>query len=255
MSVGRFAIRSEWRFEERRSGGQDRGVRILIVEDEADLAEAVARGIRRRGHGVDVAATIVMAEQKLASAEYDLVIMDWGLPDGEGVELCRRIKTGGAATFLDSRPRVLMLTARDGLGDRVGGLDAGADDYLVKPFAFVELEARVRALLRRGFEGGAPILDVAGVTLDPSRFIVERDGLALDLTVKEFVVLEFFLMNADIVLSQETLLEHCWDEMADPFTNTVRVTVSNLRKKLGKPPLIETIPGRGYVLRAALPRG
>ncbi len=224
-------------------------VRILIVEDEVDLADAIARGIRRSGHGVDVASSIVAAEQKLAGAAYDLVILDWGLPDGDGVELCRMVKNGMLPTFLDSRPKVLMLTARDALADRVEGLDSGADDYLIKPFAFAELEARIRALLRRDSEGGAPVIDVAGVSLDPGRFVASRDGRLLELTVKEFTVLEFFLRNSDVVLSQETLLEHCWDEMADPFTNTVRVTVSNLRKKLGAPPLIKTIPGRGYVLR------
>ncbi len=228
-------------------------MRILVVEDEVDLAEAVIRGLRRRGHAVDGAARVVEAEQKIASAEYDLLILDWGLPDGSGLDLCRAVANSEVAMFTEVRPRILMLTARDAVSDRVDGLDAGADDYLVKPFAFAELEARVRALLRRDAEEGAPVLEVAGVRLDPSRFLAERDGNRLDLTVKEFAVLEFFLRRPDHVLSQETLLEHCWDEMADPFTNTVRVTVSNLRKKLGPPSLIETVPNRGYVLRTALP--
>ncbi len=228
-------------------------MRILVVEDEPDLADAVARGLRRRGHAVDWAGSVASAEQKIASAEYDLLVLDWGLPDGSGLELCRQVTTGEAAVFAESHPRILMLTARDAVSDRVEGLDSGADDYLVKPFAFAELEARVRALLRRDTDDGTPVLEAAGIRLDPSRFVAERFGERLDLTVKEFAVLEFFLRRPDHVLSQETLLEHCWDEMADPFTNTVRVTLSNLRKKLGPPSVIETVPNRGYVLRTPLP--
>lgn len=228
-------------------------MRILVVEDEVDLAAAVAKGLRRQGHGLDVASTVPEAEQKIMSNGYDLLILDWGLPGGTGLDLCRRVTNGDLQSFGGAKPRVLMLTARDSVGDRVTGLDAGADDYLVKPFAFAELEARVRALLRREADGGAPVLEVAGILLDPGRFTAARDGRALELTAKEFSVLEYLLRNADRVLSQEALLEHCWDEMADPFTNTVRVTISNLRKKLGDPPVIHTIPNRGYVIRSGLP--
>lgn len=224
-------------------------MRVLVVEDERDLADAIARGLRRQGYAVDVALGSGHAEEKLRSGGYDLAILDWNLPDGTGLELCRRMVVGDLPSFEGNRPRVLMLTARDDIEDRVAGLDAGADDYLVKPFAFAELAARARALLRRE-EAGSPILRVGDITLDPARFEVTRGDTPLALTAKEFSLLEYLMVHAGEVLSQETLLEHVWDEMADPFTNTVRVTVSNLRKKLGEPQPLETVPGRGYVLRA-----
>ncbi|HSJ28584.1 MAG TPA: response regulator transcription factor [Acidimicrobiia bacterium] len=224
-------------------------MRILIVEDEQDLAAAVRRGLSRRGHAVDIVGSVSGAEMALATSAHDLVILDWNLPDGAGVDLAARIKSGEVSTLEGATPRILMLTARDTLDDRVLGLDSGADDYLVKPFAFAELEARVRALLRRDTTA-SPVLELAGIILDPARFVATRDGRDLGLTAKEFALLEYFLAHPDVVLSQEHLLEHVWDEMADPFTNTVRVTISNLRKKLGDPPVIETIPGRGYVVRA-----
>jgi DNA-binding response OmpR family regulator len=220
---------------------------LLVVEDEPDLANAVARGLRRDGHAVDVALTAADADLKLRTAGYDLVCLDWSLPDGSGITLCRQLVSGELPTFEAERPRILMLTARDGVEDRVTGLDSGADDYLVKPFAFAELSARVRALLRREDREG-PVLDVGPLRLDPARFEVSRDGSSLELTAKEFSLLHYFMSHAGQVLSQEHLLEHVWDEMADPMTNVVRVTVSNLRKKLGDPPLIETVPGRGYRL-------
>ncbi len=223
-------------------------MRLLVVEDEPDLASAIVRGLSRGGHAVDSAATMLEAELAVTSVEYDLVILDWNLPDGRGPDLCARMRTGEIETFGTIEPKVLMLTARDSVEDRVAGLDAGADDYLVKPFAFAELEARVRALLRRE-SGGSPVLVAGELTLDPAAFVATRDEETLALTVKEFALLEYFMRNRGQVLSQERLLEHVWDEMADPFTNTVRVTVSNLRKKLGEPQLIETVPGRGYVLR------
>jgi DNA-binding response OmpR family regulator len=222
-------------------------MRLLVVEDESDLANALARGLRRDGHAVDVALTIGDADVKLRSAVYDLVCLDWNLPDGSGLTLCRNLVDGSIPTLEPERPRILMLTARDGVEDRVAGLDSGADDYLVKPFAFAELSARVRALLRR--EGSSsPVLEVGDLSLDPARFVVTRSSVGLDLTAKEFSLLHYFMANAGLVLSQEHLLEHVWDEMADPLTNVVRVTVSNLRKKLGDPPLIFTVPGRGYRL-------
>jgi DNA-binding response OmpR family regulator len=223
-------------------------VRILIVEDEADLAAAIRRGLARRGHAVDIAGTISDAELALATAAHDLVILDWNLPDGAGVELAESIKSGAAPTLDGVPPRIMMLTARDTLDDRVRGLDSGADDYLVKPFAFAELEARVRALLRRE-QDLSPVLELGDIRLDPARFTATRSERDLGLTAKEFGLLEYFLAHPDVVHSQEHLLEHVWDEMADPFTNTVRVTISNLRKKLGDAPVIETVPGRGYVLR------
>lgn len=221
-------------------------MRLLIVEDETELASAIARGLRRQGYAVDLAESASEAELKIASAGYDLVLLDWNLPDGSGVDICRGLSNGSVEMFGD-RPRVLMLTARDDVDDRVSGLDAGADDYLVKPFAFAELAARVRALLRRE-EDVSPVIEVGQVVLDPARFEAALDGEPLDLTSKEFSLLQYFMMHKGVVLSQETLLEHVWDEMADPFTNVVRVTVSNLRKKLGRSDLIETVPGRGYRL-------
>ncbi len=228
-------------------------MRLLVVEDEVDLANAVARGLRRSRYAVDVAHTLSEALVKLASAGYDLVILDWNMPDGKGVDFCRRLVNGSLDTFED-RPRVLMLTAKDTVEDRVEGLDAGADDYLVKPFAFAELRARVRALLRRD-EERSPILQVGDIRLDTTRFEVFRAQRPIRLTAKEFSLLEYLMARAGQVLSQETLLEHVWDEMADPFTNTVRMTLSNLRRKLGKPAVIVTVPGRGYVLGNDSPDG
>lgn len=223
-------------------------MRLLIVEDEIDLATAIVKGLARRGHGVDAVTTVLDAELALASVEYDLIVLDWNLPDGKGIDLCRAIRAGDVETFGGTAPRILMLTARDAVADRVEGLDAGADDYLVKPFAFAELEARIRALFRRD-ESGPAILEVGDLTLDPAAFLASRGGQPLSLTAKEFALLEYFMRHPGEVMSQERLLEHVWDEMADPFTNTVRVTISNLRKKLGAPSLIDTVPGRGYVLR------
>lgn len=223
-------------------------MRVLVVEDESDLAEAVAKGLRRQGYAVDVAGGSSVGEEKLRSNSYDLAVLDWNLPDGSGLDLCRRLMNGSLPTLEGPRPRVLMLTARDDIEDRVAGLDAGADDYLVKPFAVAELAARARALLRRD-DATTPILLVGDITLDPARFLVSRSGRSLHLTSKEFALLEYLMRHQGEVLSQEHLLEHVWDEMADPFTNTVRVTVSNLRKKLGSPPPLQTVPGRGYVLK------
>lgn len=225
-------------------------MRLLVVEDEQDLAAAIARGLRRHGYAVDIANGASAAEEKLRGNGYDLAVLDWNLGDGSGLELCRRMVTGELPTLESRRPRVLLLTARDDIDDRVAGLDAGADDYLVKPFAFAELAARTRALLRRD-ETPSPVLTVGDLTLDPARFLAARKGTSLNLTSKEFSLLEFLMMHTDEVMPQEKLLEHVWDEMADPFTNTVRVTVSNLRKKLGEPQVIETLAGRGYVLRAS----
>jgi DNA-binding response OmpR family regulator len=223
-------------------------MRLLVVEDEEELADALSRGLRRHGYAVDSAYRANDAEEKLRSVGYDLVVMDWNLPDGSGLELCRRLVSKDLPTLESIRPRVLMLTARDDIDDRVAGLDAGADDYLVKPFAFAELAARVRTLLRRE-QATSPLLQVGDITLDPARFEATRDGKPLRLTAKEFALLEYLMRHQGDVLSQETLLEHVWDEMADPFTNTVRVTLSNLRRKLGEPQLIHTIPGRGYTIR------
>jgi DNA-binding response OmpR family regulator len=222
-------------------------VRLLVVEDEPDLASAIAKGLRRDGHAVDVALSASDADLKLRIASYDLVCLDWNLPDGSGLALCRGLVNGDLPTLEGERPMILMLTARDDIADRVEGLDSGADDYLVKPFAFAELSARIRVLLRRDDEV-SPMIEVGSLRLDPARFEATRDGMPLELTAKEFSLLHYFMSHAGDVLSQEHLLEHVWDEMADPLTNVVRVTVSNLRKKVGEPQLITTVPGRGYRL-------
>ncbi|MGZ4706328.1 MAG: response regulator transcription factor [Acidimicrobiales bacterium] len=224
-------------------------MRLLVVDDESELAEAVARGLRRDGYAVDLAFDGSEALEKLAVNEYDLVCLDLTMPGIGGREVCRRIRT---EPLPGPPPRVLMLTARDSLEDRVAGLDDGADDYLVKPFAFPELLARVRSLLRRDGGTTTSVLTVADLQLDSARHAAVRGGRPLELTAKEFALLRYFMAHAGEVLSQETLLEHVWDEYADPFTNTVRVTVGTLRRKLAvddEPQLIETIVGRGYRLK------
>jgi len=221
---------------------------VLVVDDEVDLADAVARGLRRDGYAVDVAHDGAEALDKLTVNEYDLVCLDVTMPGVDGREVCRQIRSELA---LDPPPRVLMLTARDALEDRVAGLDDGADDYLVKPFAFPELLARVRSLLRREAATTTSVLVVGPLRLDVARHTAERGERTLDLTAKEFALLHYFMVHAGEVLSQEALLEHVWDEHADPFTNTVRVTVGTLRRKLagpGEDQPIDTVVGRGYRL-------
>jgi DNA-binding response OmpR family regulator len=223
-------------------------VRILVVDDETELADAIARGLRREGYAVDVAYGGLEALEKTSINAYDLVCLDLTMPDLDGLEVCRQIRE---ADVDEEPPRILMLTARDSLDDRVTGLDAGADDYLVKPFAFEELGARVRTLLRRHAGTSGAVLSVGDLELDTARHEAERGGRPLALTAKEFALLRYFMAHAGEVLSQENLLEHVWDEFADPFTNTVRVTVGTLRRKLtegDEDQIIETVIGRGYRL-------
>lgn len=227
-------------------------VRLLVVEDEIDLADAIARGLRRERYAVDVAYDGETAINRLMGNAYDLVCLDWNLPDVDGWSICRMIREGEVATIETHPPRVLMLTARDAIEDRISGLDVGADDYLIKPFAFGELMARIRALLRRGTAVSGGVMRVGDLELDDSRHEAFRTGTRLDLTPKEFALLRFFMAHPNEVLSQEKLLEHVWDEFADPFTNTVRVTIGNLRRKLaevgGEQP-IETVARVGYRLK------
>lgn len=233
-------------------------MRILVVEDEVELAEAIATGLRREGYAVDVAYDVAGAIDRLVVSPYDLVTLDLNLPDGDGLELARRIREDPDLAPIDGEPapRILMVTARDGVGERVVGLDEGADDYLVKPFAFAELSARLRSLLRRDAGRSGAVLRVGELELDTARFEVNRGGRLLDLTAKEFALLRYFMTHAGEVLSQERLLEHVWDENADPLTNTVRVTVGTLRRKITRDddaePPIETIIGAGYRLRPDL---
>jgi DNA-binding response OmpR family regulator len=215
-------------------------VRILIVEDEEPLADAIARGLRREGMAVDVALDGDEGHEKSSVTRYDVVVLDRDLPGMSGDELCREIVASGALT------RVIMLTASGSVADRVEGLSIGADDYLAKPFAFDELVARVRALARRSTPVTPPVLRAGDVELDPARRTVTRGGNQVELTRKEFGVLEVLLAASGSVVSSEELLERVWDEHADPFTTTVRVTVMTLRKKLGEPGIIDTVVGSGY---------
>ncbi len=204
------------------------------------MATAVARGLRREGLAVDVAGDGREALVKAGLISYDVVVLDRDLPEVHGDEVCRQLSA------LDSPPTVLMLTAAGEVADRVAGLAIGADDYLGKPFAFAELAARVLALGRRAGRQRPPVLFVADVELDTPRRRARRGERELMLTVKEFGVLEALIAADGCVLSAEELLTRVWDENADPFTAAVRVTMSTLRRKLGNPPLIETLPGAGY---------
>src|SRR3954463_11557928 len=220
-------------------------MRVLVVEDEAALADAVARGLRREGMAVDVAYDGDEGHEKASVTRYDVVVLDRDLPGMSGDELCREIVASGALT------RVIMLTASGSVAARVEGLSLGADDYLAKPFAFDELVARVRALARRATPATPPLLSARDVELDPARRTVRRGGALVELTRKEFGVLEVLLAAKGSVVSSEELLERVWDENADPFTTTVRVTVMTLRKKLGEPGIIDTVVGSGYRVPAA----
>ncbi|MCO5995969.1 response regulator transcription factor [Actinoallomurus rhizosphaericola] len=215
-------------------------MRVLVVEDARSLAEVLVEGLRDQGMAVDAAHDGLEAAAKLDRNAYDVVVLDRDLPGVHGDTLCQMI------TEDDDRPLVLMLTAAGAPGDRVSGLSLGADDYLAKPFHFPELVLRVRALARRRPSARARTLRAAGIELDPTRRTVTRDGRHLVLSVKEFGVLEALLRAAPAFLSAEDLLEQVWDEHADPFTNTVAVTVGRLRRKLGDPPVIVTTPGVGY---------
>jgi DNA-binding response OmpR family regulator len=227
-----------------------RKMRLLVVEDEEDLAEGLRVGLARTGYAVDVALDAGTAYERLTVNEYDLMLLDLNLPDGDGFTLCRSLRSGELDTPGDGDLRVLMLTARGGVEDRVRGLDEGADDYLVKPFALAELLARIRALLRRDVAGTTSVLKVGDLVLDSARHTASAGAQRLALTPKEFAVLEYLMTRPGRVIAAEELLEHVWDENADPFTQTVRVTVGTLRRKLGEG-RVETVVGRGYRLRDA----
>ncbi len=215
-------------------------MRVLVVEDHAELAETIAHGLRREGMVVDVTNDGAQGLYNVQVYDYDVVVLDRDLPKLHGDEVTGRIIDAGA------RPRILMLTASGEVQDRVDGLSIGADDYLTKPFAFAELVARVRALSRRSQPALAPVLEAGGVRLDPGSRVVTRDGQRLDLSAKEFTVLELLMSAGGTALSAEEILARAWDETADPFSNVVKVTISRLRRKLGDPPLIDTVRGGGY---------
>ncbi|GAB3410541.1 response regulator transcription factor [Flindersiella endophytica] len=213
---------------------------MLVVEDAPALAEVVVEGLRDQGMAVDVAHDGLTAAAKLDVNAYDVVVLDRDLPGIHGDALCQLI------TDQEERAMVLMLTAAGSPGDRVTGLTLGADDYLAKPFHFPELVLRIQALARRKPAARPRTLRAAGIELDPLRRTAVRDGNQLDLSVKEFALLEALLRASPGFLSAEALLEQVWDEHADPFTNTVTVTIGRLRRKLGDPSVITTVPGVGY---------
>ncbi|UJW34872.1 response regulator transcription factor [Saccharothrix sp. AJ9571] len=215
-------------------------MRVLVVEDERLLADTVAEGLRRLSMAVDVCYDGAQALERIGVHAYDVVVLDRDLPVVHGDDVCRAVLGSGGVA------RVLMLTAAAEVEDRVTGLGLGADDYLTKPFAFAELVARVQALSRRARPALPPVLEGGGVVLDLPRHQAARDGRFLPLSPKEFAVLEVLMRAEGAVVSAEELLEKAWDEHADPFTNAVRVAVMTLRRKLGVPGLIETVPGAGY---------
>jgi DNA-binding response OmpR family regulator len=219
-------------------------MRVLVVEDQTELADSMARVLRRAGLAVDVAYDGGQALERSGVIDYDVVVLDRDLPGVHGDEVCRELVAGGATA------RVLMLTASGTLADRVAGLDLGADDYLPKPFAYAELIARIRAIGRRSQPALPPVLTRGDLSLDPATRTATRAEARLNLSPKEFAVLEYLLGGRGRVVSAEELLERVWDEAADPFTTTVKATVNRLRVKLGGPPLIETVPRGGYRIPA-----
>jgi DNA-binding response OmpR family regulator len=215
-------------------------MRVLVVEDDAELAAAIGTGLRREQFAVDVALDGRAALERALFTGYDVIVLDRDLPVLPGDAVCAQLIAAGC------RSRVLMLTAAATIEDRVEGLSRGADDYLPKPFAFAELVARIRALMRRAQPAVPPVLTSGDLSVDPARRTARRGTQVLDLGPKEFGVLELLLASQGRVVSAEELLERVWDEMADPFSSAVKVTMSRLRRKLGEPPLIETVAQAGY---------
>jgi DNA-binding response OmpR family regulator len=215
-------------------------VRVLVADDEKLLADTIAEGLRRLSMAVDVCYDGQAAMDLVSTNRYDVAVLDRDMPIRSGDDVCESIAASS------DNVRVLMLTAASGIRDKVDGLSIGADDYLTKPFAFAELVARVQSLGRRSRPAVKPVLEQAGIVVDPARHFAVRDGRVLDLTPKEFAVLEVMLRADGEIVSAEDLLEQAWDENADPFTNAVRVAMMTLRRKLGEPQIIETVPRAGY---------
>jgi DNA-binding response OmpR family regulator len=213
-------------------------MRVLVVEDHATLADRIAQGLRQAGMAVDAVYDGVAALDAAAQTTYDVIVLDRDLPVVHGDRVCRAVAGSGG-------PRILMLTAAADVDDRVDGLELGADDYLGKPFVFAELVARVRALSRR-VPSAPPLLRRGDLTVDRARHRASRGSRPLSLTRKEFGVLETLLAADGVLVSAEELLEHVWDASIDPLSNIVSVTMARLRRKLGDPPLIETVVGKGY---------
>lgn len=220
-------------------------MRILLVEDDAKAARLLARGFTEEGFVVDMAHSAEQGDEFAFITDYDLIVLDWLLPGQDGLSLCRELRRRNVTT------PILMLTARDALSDRVAGLNTGADDYLTKPFAFEELLARSRALLRRSELTRAPVLVVADLTLDPQSHVVRRAGVALDLTPKEFAILEILLRHAGAVVSRSRLAEQIWKADLIAIDNLIDVHIGKLRRKVDAPgsvALIRTVRGRGFCL-------
>jgi DNA-binding response OmpR family regulator len=215
-------------------------VRVLVVEDEEVMADALARGLRRAGYAADVAMDGGTALELATLNPYDVVLLDRDLPVVHGDDVCRELLASG------STARILMLTAAGGLQEKVDGFGLGADDYLAKPFRFDELVARVHALARRAGDSRPVVLRAGDLELDPARRTVRRSGRDLDLSPKEFGVLEALMAADGAVVSPEEILARVWDENVDPFTNTIRMTIMKLRRKLGEPAVVLTVPGAGY---------
>lgn len=215
-------------------------MRVLVADDERLLADTIAQGLRKLSMAVDVVHDGDAALERLTVNRYDVAVLDRDMPGRTGDEVCRHVVASDGGT------RVLLLTAAAGIRDRVEGLGLGADDYLTKPFAFAELAARVQALARRSGPALPPVLEQGGIVLDSTRHTVSRDGRVLTLSAKEFAVLHALMRAGGRVVSSEELLEQAWDEHTDPFTNTVRMTVMTLRRKLGDPPAIHTVRRVGY---------
>jgi DNA-binding response OmpR family regulator len=220
-------------------------VRLLVVEDDPALGEVLRRALTEDGYVLDLTPSAVDARHLARTGTYDALVLDLGLPDGDGLTLCRELRAGGLTA------PILVLTARDGLFDKVTGLDAGADDYLTKPFDFPELAARLRALLRRPADSRLPVLESGDLRLDPAAKRVWRGAVMVPLTAREFALLEHLLRHPGQVLSRTELLEHVWDAHYDGGSNVVDVHIANLRRKLdlpGSPAPIQTVRGLGYQL-------
>jgi two-component system copper resistance phosphate regulon response regulator CusR len=226
-------------------------MRILVVEDDPDMSRFIARGLSEQSYAVDVAATGNAAMEASATATYDVIILDAMIPPPDGFEVCRQLRAEG------NEASILMLTARDSLADRVEGLDSGADDYLVKPFEFAELLARLRALLRRRGTRQYPVIDVGDLRLDTRSHRVTRAGTELQLTTKEYALLEYLSINAGRVMGREEIAEHVWNEDFDPFSNLIEVYIGRLRRLVDRDrevKLIHTIRGSGYILEPREPQ-
>ncbi len=222
-------------------------MRILVVEDDPDMAHFIARGLGEQSYAVDVAGTGEAALECATTASYDAIVLDAMIPPPDGFEVCRRLRADAVDVA------ILMLTARDSLADRIEGLDSGADDYLVKPFEFAELLARLRAVLRRRGARQYPVLDVGDLRLDTRSHRVTRGGDELLLTTKEYALLEFLAVNAGRVIGREEIAEHVWNDEFDPFSNLIEVYIGRLRRIVDRdrePKLIHTIRGSGYILEA-----